>query len=166
MLYEVITPYAISGLPEASAPDLKNKNFTIMADAEIAENASGMIFTQGGNTAGWGFYMMDGQLYFTHNYIDLERFIIKSDSKVPAGKHVLKAVFEYKGGKDYGKNGTVTLFVDGAKVGQGDIQKTAPFRYSLDETQDIGMDGGTGVDNNYEPPFKFSGKLSNITIDL
>jgi len=161
-----VYPYAISGLPEASAPDLKNKNFTITADAEIAENASGMIFTQGGNTAGWGFYMMDGQLYFTHNYIDLERFIIKSDSKVPAGKHVLKAVFEYKGGKDYGKNGTVTLFVDGAKVGQGDIQKTAPFRYSLDETQDIGMDGGTGVDNNYEPPFKFSGKLSNITIDL
>ncbi|SDP74253.1 arylsulfatase [Desulforhopalus singaporensis] len=161
-----VYPYAISGLPEASAPNLKNKNFSIAADVEVSENDSGMIFTQGGNTAGWGFYMMDGSLYFTHNYIDLERFIIKSDGKISAGKHEVKAVFEYKGAKAYGQNGTVTLFVDGKNVGGGEVKKTTPFLYSMDETQDIGMDGGTGVDNNYEPPFTFSGKLSNIVIDL
>ena len=45
-------------LPEASAPDLKNKSFTITADAEIpADGGDGMIFTQGDITAGWGFYV-------------------------------------------------------------------------------------------------------------
>src|SRR4030095_397671 len=44
-------------LPEGSAPDLKNKSFTITADLEIPPaGADGMIFTQGGITAGWGFY--------------------------------------------------------------------------------------------------------------
>lgn len=161
-----VYPYGISGLPEATAPDLKNKNFTITADAEVGKNASGMIFTQGGNTAGWGFYLKSGTLYFTHNFIDLKRYTITSSSKVPAGKHELKAAFEYKGGKEMGKNGTVTLFVDGNQVGKGEIEQTTPFRYSLDECQDIGEDGGTGVDNNYTPPFKFAGTLSNIRVDL
>ncbi len=36
----------------------------------------------------------------------------------------------------------------------------------MDETQDIGEDDGTSVDNNYETPFRFSGKLSNIRVGL
>ena len=36
-------------LPEASAPDLKNKSFSITAEAEMpAQGGDGMIFTQGG----------------------------------------------------------------------------------------------------------------------
>ncbi len=99
-----VYPIAISRLPEATAPDLKNKSFTITADAEVGSNADGMIFTQGGNTAGWGFYIKNGTLFFTHNYIDLERYTIQSKSKIPAGKHELKVEFEYLGGKEMGKN--------------------------------------------------------------
>ncbi len=162
----IVYPIPIFGLPEATAPDLKNKNFTITADVEVEANANGMIFTQGGNTAGWGFYLKDGQLYFTHNYLDLERYIITSDSKVTAGKHELKVEFVYKGGKEMGKNGTATLYVDRNEVAQGEIEKTTPYKYSLDECQDIGKDGGTGVDNNYETPFAFEGTLTNIRVDL
>lgn len=68
------------------APDLKNVSFSISADVDIKANANGMIFTQGGNTAGWGFYILKGKLYFTHNYIDLERYTIISNSTIPAGK--------------------------------------------------------------------------------
>lgn len=161
-----VYPNALAGIPEAVAPDLKNKSFTITADAELGNNGNGMIYTQGGNTAGWGFYIKNGNLYFTHNYIDLERFTIQSKSKVPAGSHELKAEFEYLGGQEVGKNGKVKLYVDGKVVAEGEIPKTTPFRYSLDESQDIGEDGGTPVDNNYETPFKFSGKLTNIRLDL
>src|SRR5207248_8741910 len=36
-------------LPEGSAPDLKNKSFTITAEVEIpSDGGDGMIFTQGG----------------------------------------------------------------------------------------------------------------------
>jgi len=62
-------------LPEGSAPDLKNKSFTITAQVDIPPNGGdGMIFTQGGITAGWGFYLLKGKLVGLHNYIGLERY--------------------------------------------------------------------------------------------
>lgn len=161
-----VYPYAFQNLPEAVAPDLKNKSFTITADIDVKANNNGMIFTQGGNTAGWAFYMQDGNLTFTHNYLDLVRYIIKSDSKVAAGKHEVKVHFAYEGGKELGKSGTATLFVDDKKVGEGKIEKTSPFRYSLTESQDIGLDLGTPVDETYKAPFPFKGSLTNIRLDL
>ena len=161
-----VYPGAFSGLPEASAPNLKNKSFSISAKVEVPKNNSGMIFTQGGNTAGWAFYMLNGKVYFTHNYIDLNRYIITSESTVPAGKHDLKVEFTYNGGKEMGKDGNVVLYLDGKKIGSGIIDKTTPFSYSQAETQDIGKDGGTPVDNNYQTPFTFKGTISELILDL
>ena len=161
-----VTP--INSIPEATAPDLKNVSFSISADVDIKANANGMIFTQGGNTAGWGFYILKGKLYFTHNYIDLERYTIISNSTIPAGKHTVKVEFAYDGAspKDMGKGGSVELFVDGKKVGEGKVAKTTPMKYTLSETQDIGIDMGTPIDNNYDSPLQFEGKLSNVVVDI
>jgi arylsulfatase len=164
--YHFVYPGAISGIPEATAPDLKNKSFSITAKVEIGANNSGMIFTQGGNTGGWGFYMKDGLVYFTHNYIDFNRYTTKSTAKVTAGSHILKAEFTYLGGKEMGQNGEVVLYADGKEIARGKIDKTNPFKYSLDETQDIGKDGGTPVDNNYNPPFAFKGKIEEVVLDI
>jgi len=159
-------PGDLVGLPEASAPDLKNKSFTIAADIEVKDGAKGMIFTQGGNTAGWAFYMIDGKLRFTHNYIDLEHYTVVADSTVPAGKHQVAAKFVYEGGKALGKGGTATLLVDGKPVGSGRIEKTTPLKYSLSESQDIGRDTGTAVVYDYEPPFVFEGNIARVVLEL
>jgi arylsulfatase len=38
---------------------------------------------------------------------------------------------------------------------------------TLDETFDVGVDTRTGVDDNdYQPPFRFTGKLDKLTINL
>jgi len=155
-----------SGLPESAAPDLKNKSFSISADVEIRDKTNGMIWTQGGNTGGWAFYMQKGKLMVTHNYIDLKRYTVSSTKVVPAGKHALKMDFSYEGGKEMGKSGTVTLYVDGNKVGSGKIEQTTPFKYSLDETQDIGRDTGTPVIYTYETPFVFQGTLNDVTVEI
>jgi arylsulfatase A-like enzyme len=161
-----VYPGNFSGLPEASAPDLKNKSFTVSAKVDIKDNANGVIFTQGGNTGGWGFYMKDGKLIAAHNYIDVKYFIVRSDRAVPAGKHVLKMTFDYEGGKDIGKSGTITLSVDGNKVGSGKIDQTTPFKYSLSENQDIGRDTGTAIVSDYQEPFVFQGRLDEVEIEL
>jgi hypothetical protein len=70
---------------------------------------------------------------------------VSSDKTVPSGEHELKMEFSYEGGKEMGKGGTVNLSVDGKKTGSGKIDQTTPFKYSLDETQDIGRDTGTPV---------------------
>jgi arylsulfatase A-like enzyme len=155
-----------SGLPEASAPDLKNKSFTITATVEVKDNANGMIFTQGGNTGGWAFYLKDGKVVGAHNYVDVKRFTVRSDSQVSAGKHEVKMAFTYDGGKQPGKSGTITLYVDNKQVGSGKVEQTTPFKYSLSENQDVGTDTGTPLSDDYVEPFTFQGVLEQVVVDL
>ncbi|WP_134680149.1 arylsulfatase [Paracoccus ravus] len=156
----------LAGLPESSAPDLKNKSFSVTAKVKVEENANGMIFTQGGNTGGWAFYLKDGKLKAAHNYIDVAVYSVESDSAVPAGEHELKMDFAYEGGKEMGKNGTVTLSIDGQAAGSGAIEQTTPFKYSLSENQDVGTDTGTTVTTDYKAPFDFQGDLEEVVVDL
>src|SRR4029077_18143617 len=47
------------------------------------------------------------------------------------------------------------------------IPHTVPGRFTIDETFDIGVDTRTSVDDNdYQPPFRFTGKLDKLTIKL
>lgn len=156
----------LAGLPESSAPDLKNKSFSVSAKVKVEEKANGMIFTQGGNTGGWAFYLKDGKLKAAHNYLDVAVYSVESDSAIPAGEHELKMEFAYAGGKEMGKSGMVTLSVDGKQVGSGKIKQTTPFKYSLSENQDIGTDTGTAVTSDYKAPFDFQGDLDQVVVDL
>ncbi len=156
----------LAGLPESSAPDLKNKSFTITAEVEIpSDGGDGMIFTQGGITAGWGFYLVKGKLVGLHNYIGLERYRAVSTENVPTGKVTLTFDFKYDGG-GMGKGGTITLLANGKKIGEVRVDKTAGYKYSLYEGQDVGEDSGSPVDFDYTPPFKFNGKINKVTVEL
>ena len=73
--------------------------------------------------------------------------------------------FAYDGG-GIGKGGSATLSVDGKEVAKGRIERTMPIRIALDETLDVGEDAGTPVNLSYQVPFKFSGKIEKVTIDL
>jgi Sulfatase len=153
-------------LPEGSAPDLKNKSFTITAEVDIpSDGGDGMIFTQGGITAGWGFYLLKGKLVGLHNYLGLERYRAVSTLNVPTGKTTLTFDFKYDGG-GMGNGGTITLLANGKKLAEARAEKTAGFKYSLYEGQDIGEDSGSPVDFDYTPPFRFSGKIEKVTLDL
>ena len=58
------------------------------------------------------------------------------------------------------------MLVDGKQVGQGRIERTLPFRITLDEGLDCGEDTGTPVSEDYHVPFKFTGDLNKVVIDL
>jgi arylsulfatase len=73
--------------------------------------------------------------------------------------------FKYDG-DGFGKGGAVTISVDDKPVADGRVDRTYPFRVSLDETLDIGEDTGTPVSEDYGVPFKFSGTLNRVLIRL
>ena len=73
--------------------------------------------------------------------------------------------FKYDG-PGIGKGGTATMKVDGKDVAEGKLARTVPLRFSADETLDIGEDTGTPVSEDYHVPFKFTGTLEKVVLDL
>jgi len=59
------------------------------------------------------------------------------------------------------------LRVDGQDVVTKHIPHTVPFLLTVDETFDVGVDTRTPVDDNdYQLPFRFTGKLAKLTFEL
>ncbi|WP_374529211.1 arylsulfatase [Acinetobacter sp.] len=155
-------------ITEGMAPDMKNRSYSITADVVIPEGgANGIIMTQGGFFGGNAFLLMDGKPTFLYarSLTPDQKFKVQAPNKLSAGKHTLKADFVYDGGGT-GKGGTTTIYVDGKEVAKGRIDGTVPVRVSLDETLDIGEDTGTPIVRDYKVPFKFTGELEKVVIDL
>jgi arylsulfatase A-like enzyme len=165
-------------IPEASAPDIKNKSFRIAADVDIPQGgADGVLVTQGGRFGGWGLLVLDRKPMFAYAFSNQDgekypdqkkyKFRITANEPLAPGKHAIAFDFAYDGG-GIGKGGSGTLTVDGKKVGEGRIELTQALRFSLDESFDVGEDTGSPVIDEYDAkmPFKFNGTLSKLDVDL
>ena len=155
---------AISRIPEGAAPDIKNKSFKVTAEVEITKGKEqGILVTQGGLSAGWALMFQGGRPEFHYNFANIKHTAIAAKNPLPPGRHTILFDFAYDGG-GIGKGGTGTLSVDGKEVAQGRIEATMPFRFSFDETFDVGEDTGTPVSLDYDVPFKFNGKLEKVVV--
>ncbi len=153
-------------IPEGAAPDLKNKSFQIKAEVVIPKGgAEGMLLTHGGRFSGYGLYLLKGKPVFLYNLAGVARYSVAAKEALTPGKHTVLFDFKYDGG-GIGKGGNGTLQVDGKTVATGRIERTLPFRLSLDETLDCGEDTGTPVSEEYRTPFKFTGELTKVTVYL
>jgi arylsulfatase len=157
-------------IPEGSAPDFKNKSWTIAAEVNVPKGgAEGVIATIGGRFGGWALLLLQGRPLFAYalsNQPD-HKYKARSDQPLSPGDHVLRVNFEYEGG-GIGKGATATLLVDEKAVGHVRIPQTAAVRFSLDETFDIGADMGTPVLEEYAErmPFPFTGTLKRFVTVL
>ena len=157
----------ISGIPPGSAPNLLGKSYSISAQVDIPqEGAEGMLNTNGGSFGGYGLYLVKGKPVFTYVQLTSERFRWEGPAALTPGKHTIVFDFKYDG-PGFGKGGTGVLSVDGKKVDSKKMPATIPFIVSLDESFDVGVDTRHGIDDNdYQPPFRFTGKLDKLTIKL
>ena len=65
-----------------------------------------------------------------------------------------------------GKGATVRIYSGEEKIGEGRINRTVPVGFSSFDGLNVGLDRGAPVDFTYKPPFKFTGKLDRLTVDL
>jgi arylsulfatase len=155
-------------LPGEAAPRILNKSWTVTADIQVPEGGvEGMIITHGGLEGGYGLYVRDGKPAFVYNYLSLERYTVGATTPLPKGKVQLKVDFAYNGqAGEFGKGATVTMTVNGTKVAEGQLPRTIPGQISIGEGLDIGEDIGSAVDFTYKLPFKFTGTIEKVAIDL
>ncbi len=167
----------ITGTPNGDAPSILDSSFHFTADVEIpAGGASGMIVTQGGRFGGYGFYVLKGKPVFLYNFVDLQRTRLEGPDKLSPGRHTLEFEFKYDGlglgtlafnnVSGIGRGGTGVLEVDGKEVVRQRIEHTIPLIMQWDENFDIGADTGTPVSNDYQVPFRFTGKLNRLTLTI
>ncbi len=155
------------GLAEDIVLNVKNKSHSVTAQVVVPDaGAAGVIIAQGGLFGGWSLYIHDGRLTYCYNLLGLQYFKVAGAQAIPAGEHQLRMEFSYDGG-GLGKGGTVTLYVDGAKTGEGRIERTQPTIFSLDDKTDVGTDLCTPVSDDYtSADCDFNGQIDWVRIDL
>jgi arylsulfatase A-like enzyme len=166
------------GTPNGDAPSVLNTSYTFKAEVEVPQGGGeGVLITQGGRFAGYGFYLLKGKPVFLWNLVDLKRIRWEGPDALSQGKHVLEFDFKYDGlgmatlafgsPSGIGRGGTGTLKVDGKVVATQAMEHTLPFILEWDENLDVGSDTGTPVaDQDYQVPFAFNGKIDKITLTI
>jgi len=146
-------------VPESVAPNIRNRSYTIAVEAEVATTeASGVLFSHGARFGGHSLYVKDGKLKYVYNFVGMVEQIIESDVPIDVGHAVFSASFEREGDTTPAE-GTLTLHIGPAKVGEGRI-KTQPGKFSIaGEGLNIGKDSAEPVTDDYagESPWPFIG---------
>ena len=150
-------------IPENSAANIKNKSHVITA--YLDKPGDGVLVAAGGTVGGYTLFVKDGKPTYEYNWFGMARYRVASSENLPEGKSTVRVEFKYDGG-GLAKGGKVTLFVNDKKVGEGRVDKTIFGRFSADETFDTGLDAGSPVSDLYQSPFKFTGTLNKIDINI
>jgi arylsulfatase A-like enzyme len=157
-------------VPENVAAKTLNRAHRVTADVELGAGDQGVLVCHGSNVGGYTFFIQDGRLHYVHNYVGAEEFSVVSDSEVPAGKRTLSYEFEPTGPPDLkagrGTPGSLRLFVDGERVGESELPVTVPLALGLGSGVAVGRNPGSPISVRYPSPFRFTGSIATVTIDV
>jgi arylsulfatase len=153
-----------------AAPRVLNRPHAITADADIPEDgAEGVLICQGSSSGGWSFYVKDGKLCYAHNYLSRATYRVCSPGTLPAGRHQLRFEFEPTGAPDFprgkGAPGRAQLYLDGRLIAQDQFPVTTPIGFNPGGLT-CGANPGSAVTTDYTAPFRFTGILRTVTVDL
>jgi arylsulfatase len=154
-------------LSENCVLNIKNKSHSVTAEIVVPEKgAEGVIISQGANIGGWTLYAHKGKLKYCYNWGGFKHFIIESKDPLPAGQHQVRMEFAYAGG-GMGKGGKVTLYTDGKKVGEGNVEATLAVIFSGDDGLDVGEDSGAAISPDYGPVGNhFNGEVKGVQLSI
>ena len=154
-------------LGENQILNIKNKSHALTAQVVVPKGgAKGVIFAQGGEFGGWSFYTKGGRPTYCYNLLGVQHFKVEGKDQIPAGEHQVRMEFAYDGG-GLAKGGTVSLYIDSKKTGEGRVERTQPIVFSLDDKADVGSDNLTPVSDDYDSASsEFNGEIKWLQIDL
>ena len=147
---------------EPELPDTLNHSYRIAAYVAIPESgAEGVLFSIGGRFGGLSLFVMDGHLVCDYNFVGMRHYTVSSTSEVPAGRSALSMAFDLTGSHQ----GVCTLYIDGQARGSSEVM-IQPYRYSFEEGLEIGKDPQTPVSESYESPFRFTGTIEKVVMEV
>jgi arylsulfatase A-like enzyme len=160
----------LSVVPLGNLPYLTNRPYSITADVTITEGgAEGVLLSQGGVSGGFTLYIKGDRLHYIHNYMGLREYCVTSIEPVPHGRIQLRFEFEPTGKPDLahgrGAPGRGQLYFDGHLVGNAEFDTSVPAVYGA-EGISCGYEFGEPVTPDYQSPFRFTGTIHQVTLDI
>lgn len=149
---------------EYTAVNVKNKSHTITAKVLIPPGgAQGVLLAHGSWFAGYSLFVKNNKLVYVHNYVGIEEYEISSTNPIPEGEVSLE--FEFVRTQEH--QGYGMLRINGEEVGRGLLPRMIP---AVIETSGEGLccgyDSGLPVTRQYESPFRFSGLIHEVIVQL
>jgi arylsulfatase len=156
-------------VPESAAANLRNRSYSIAVEVGIeSPDAAGVLFSHGSAFGGHALYVKDRKLKYAYNFVGSVVQTVESTDEVPTRKVILGASFAREG-DSMPATGTLSLFIDDKKVGEGTI-RTQPGNFSLvGEGLNVGQDPASPVTDDYpgERPYAFiGGTIKEAVVDL
>ena len=167
----------VERLPLRYAPGFYGHSYIIDADVIVpSDGAEGVIVAEGGELGGLSLYVKNNRVYYEVNVAnDHSDQLIASRTLRPGLQHIQLNVtpdpealakppvagppsFTARGPV----SGEVKLSINGAPAGKSRFSSV----YGSGETLDVGSDLGSPVSLEYKSPYRFTGKIDTVTIEL
>ena len=152
-------------MPEFCAPALGNKNSTVTIEAELPENANGVLYALGGAAGGLTCYLDDGYLCYEYNQFILTRTKARSETRLPAGDTTIVVETRYVEERPAGPL-DITLRVGPEVVAKCQVPVSAPLLFTANDCLDVGVCLGSPVSMDYyeRAPFPFEGTIDRVHV--
>jgi arylsulfatase len=128
--------------------------------------AEGVLLSAGSRFGGYSLYVKDGRLCYDYNLLGRGHYKMASGEEVVAGVKSLSFAFEKTGTQPFGAGGNAKLLIDGRIVAESQFPMTVPLMFGLGEAVRCGWDQGANVSDDYDPPFRFTGKLKQVIVEV
>ena len=115
----------IGSLPEAVAPNLRNRGWRMIAELIVTADTQGVIAAHGGPAGGYAVYVDGGRLCYAYNHLGTTLTTITAEAPLPSGPVLARVEFTPTGTFE----GDVDLYYGDVPVGQGHVPRTTMFTY-------------------------------------
>ncbi|MET0167553.1 MAG: arylsulfatase, partial [Vicinamibacterales bacterium] len=158
-----------SPIPETSAANVRGRSYKIIADVDITDKASGVIFAHGSRFGGHALFIKNQKLYYVYNFLGIkpEQKLVSPRTLTP-GKHALGVEFiREKAGQYQESLGKARLYVDDKVVAEGPMRTQSGHFTLCGDGLCIGFDSADKVTEEYESPGTFTGgRILGVGIDV
>ena len=164
-------------VPLRYAPGFFGHAYTIDADVLVPpDGAEGVILADGGELGGLSLFVKGNHVYYEVNVSnDHSDQLIATQTLRPGLQHIelvvtpdpaAIAASPSVGSPGFSSrspvSGSVRLSINGAPAGQAKFSSV----YTAGETLDVGSDLGSPVSLEYRSPYRFSGEVDKVTVEL
>jgi arylsulfatase A-like enzyme len=155
----------ITRMPEFSAPALGNRANVVTIEADLPENASGVLYALGSSSGGLTAYLDDGHLCYEYNLFIIQRTKVRSEGRLAPGPARIEISTEYVEPKPGGPL-QITMSVDGTEIASGVVPVSAPLLFTANDCLDIGtcLGGPVSLDYYDRAPFPFEGTIDTVKV--